>query len=119
MAIPGDFDKTLPTNLLVYYVRKDPALQQRWLNDLEALTQEFGCSRDEYEALKDPDPRVLLDLGVHQYLVPHILRLTYGTSNMTNTHPAMTAYQKAFPKESKDAIGNSKWDVIEKAAGDG
>jgi hypothetical protein len=54
-----------------------------------------------------------MDMGVHQYLVPHILRLTYGTTNMTNVHPALTAYQKAFPLESKESIGESKWDKIE------
>lgn len=107
-------DKTLAINEMVYYVRKDPVLRERWLNDLEVLTQEFGCTREEYEALKgDPDPKRLMDIGVHQYLVPHIMRLTYGTSNMTNTHPAVAAYQKAFPKESKESLGNTKWDMME------
>lgn len=110
-------DKTLPTNEMVYYLRRDRALQARWLNEREKVCREFGLSEAEIEALKVPDPRVLMDLGVHQYLVPHILRLTYGTSNMTNTHPALTAYQKAFPRESKEAIGKTKWDVTEKSGG--
>ena len=106
-------DKTLPTNDMIYYVRKDPALQKRWLEDLEGLTKEFGCSREEYEALRDTDPKRLMDLGVHQYLVPHIMRLTYGTGHMTNTHPAVAIYQKAFPAESKEALGDSKWDMMQ------
>ena len=106
-------DKTLPTNDMVYYVRKDPALQKRWLEDLEGLTREFGCSREEYEALRDTDPKRLMDLGVHQYLVPHIMRLTYGTGNMTNAHPAVAIYQKAFPVESKESLGDSKWDMMQ------
>lgn len=110
-------DKTLPTNEMVYYLRKNPELQRRWLEEREAVCLEFGLSKREIEALKAPDPKVLMDLGVHQYLVPHILRLTYGTSNMTNAHPALTAYQKAFPRESKEAIGNTKWDVTEKRDG--
>jgi hypothetical protein len=104
-------DKTLPTNEMVYYLRRDPALQERWRSDRENLCREFGLGEREIEALRDPDPRVLMDLGVHQYLVPHILRLTHGTGNMTNTHPALTAYQKAFPRESQQAIGATKWDV--------
>jgi hypothetical protein len=104
-------DKTLPTNEMVFYLRRDPVLQQRWLSERETVCREFGLSDEEIEALKEPDPRVLMDLGVHQYLVPHILRLTYGTSNMTNTHPALTAYAKAFPRETKEVLGNTKWDV--------
>lgn len=105
-------DKTLAINDLVYYVRKDPLLRDRWVNDLEALTREFGCTREEYEALKgEPDPNRLMDMGVHQYLVPHILRLTYGTGNMTNSHRALTTYQNAFPKESKEVLGNTKWEI--------
>ena len=104
-------DKILPTNEMVYYVRKDATLRERWKNDLEGVCQEFGLSEVEIDALKEMNPKVLMDLGVHQYLIPHLLRLTYGETGMTNTHPALTAYQKAFPMESKAAIGDTKWDV--------
>ncbi len=106
-------DKTLPTNEMVYYVRKDATLRERWLSDLEGVCKEFGLSREEIDALKEMNPKVLLDLGVHQYLIPHLLRLTYGETDMTNSHPALTAYQKVFPKESKEAIGDTKWDIDE------
>jgi len=110
-------DKTLPTNEMVFYLRRDPALQKRWLNEREKVCREFGLSDEEIAALKEPDPRVLMDLGVHQYLVPHILRLTYGTSNMTNTHPALTAYARAFPRETKEVLKNTKWDIPENGNG--
>lgn len=110
-------DKTLPTNEMVYHLRRDPVLQRRWLEERRSVCREFALSPEETEALMDPDPRQLMDLGVHQYLVPHILRLTYGTTNMTNTHPALTAYQKAFPQETRHAIGASKWDRT--SSGDG
>ena len=35
-------DKTLPTNEMMYHVRKDAALRARWLTDLEGLAREFG-----------------------------------------------------------------------------
>jgi hypothetical protein len=38
-------DKTLAINDMVYYLRKDPELQQRWLTDREAVCKEFGCSK--------------------------------------------------------------------------
>lgn len=103
-------DLTLPLNEMVYYVRKDPALRERWLNDLAGLAQEFGLSEGEYEALRDVDVRRLMDIGVHQYLIPHILRLFYGVTNMTNDHPAMVAYRDAFAQESHEALAGTAWD---------
>ena len=103
-------DKTLPTNEMVFYLRRDPVLQQRWQTEREQVCRDFGLGPAEVAALRDPDPRVLMDLGVHQYLVPHILRLTHGTSNMTNAHPALTAYARAFPRETTTVLKGTKWD---------
>ncbi|MDA0240625.1 MAG: hypothetical protein O3A84_11460 [Proteobacteria bacterium] len=103
-------DITLPLNDMIYYVRKDAVLRDRWLNDLENLCREFGCSAAEYEALRDVDVKRLMEIGVHQYLIPHILRLFYGVTGMTNNHPALTAYQNAFPKESQNALSGTIWD---------
>jgi hypothetical protein len=58
-----------------------------------------------------------MDLGVHQYLVPHILRLTHGTSNVTNKHPSLTAYADAFPRETDTVLKGTKWST--KKDGDG
>src|SRR5262249_40746026 len=101
-------DLTLPLNQMVFYVRKDASLREQWRTNLRALAQRFGLSEAEYEAVRDADVKRMLGMGVHQYLVPHILRLTFGETNMTNTHPALTAYQRAFPVESREAIGGSK-----------
>jgi hypothetical protein len=103
-------DKTLPLNDMIFYVRKDPDLRARWVTDLEGVCKEHGCSDDEYQALKDVDINRLMEMGVHQYLIPHILRLFYGTTNMTNNHPALTAYQDAFPAEAQNALDGTIWD---------
>jgi Aromatic-ring-opening dioxygenase LigAB, LigA subunit len=103
-------DLTLPLNEMVYYVRRDAALRNEWQRDLPGLARQFGLSDAELAALQPPDVKALMAIGVHQYLIPHILRLTYGASNMTNDHPALVAYQKAFPAEARAAIGDSKWD---------
>ena len=97
-------DKTLPLNEMIFYVRRDAGLRARWLTDLERLTREFGLSREEYEALRDTDVRRLHDLGVHQYYVPQILRLFFGTAGNANTHPALDAYHKAYPEEAAQAM---------------
>jgi aromatic-ring opening dioxygenase LigAB LigA subunit len=97
-------DKTLPLNEMIYYVRRDARLRERWKTDLEGLAREFGLSRAEYEAVRDMDPRRLMDLGVHQYYVPQILRLFLGASQNTNASPALEYYRRAFPEETATAM---------------
>jgi len=93
-------DKTLPVNEMIFYVRRDAALRERWNRDLEGLAGDFGLGRDEYEALRDRDVRRLNEMGVHQYYIPQILRLFYGASANTNSHPALEAYKRAYPDEA-------------------
>src|SRR6266851_4911915 len=90
-SAPDRCDRTLPTNEMMFHVRRDAKLRARWLTDLEGIAREFGLSREEYEALRDKDVRRLHALGVHQYYVPQILRLFYGAPMNTNNHPALEA----------------------------
>ena len=110
-------DKTLPLNEMVYYVRKDAELRVLWLCVLLVFARRFKLSTAEYVAVRDSDVRALLDMGVHQYLIPHILRLTFGATGMTNSHPALTAYQKAFPTETRAALRGTQWDHTESSDG--
>jgi protocatechuate 4,5-dioxygenase alpha chain len=97
-------DKTLPLNEMMYHVRRDARLRARWLTDLEGLAREFGLSRDEHEALRAKDPRRLMDLGVHQYYVPQILRLFFGAAQNSNASAALECYKRAFPEEAAQAL---------------
>jgi hypothetical protein len=97
-------DKTLPTNVMIYAVRKDAGLRARWRSDLEGLAGEFGLSRAEYEAIRDKDPRRLMDLGVHQYYVPQILRLFFGNAQNSNSSETLACYKRAFPTETAQAL---------------
>jgi len=97
-------DKTLPTNEMMYAVRKDATLRARWKTDLEGLCREFGLSRAEYEAIRDKDPRRLMDLGVHQYYVPQILRLFFGNAQNSNSSETLECYKRAFPAETDAAL---------------
>ena len=96
-------DKTLALNEMIFYVRGDARLRERWKTDLEGLAREFGLTTEEYEALRDQDLRRLNDMGVHQYYLPQILRLFYGASANSNSHPALEAYKRAFPEETAHA----------------
>ena len=101
-------DKTLPLNEMIFYVRRDARLRERWNTDLEGIAREFGLSREEYEALRDKDVRRLHALGVHQYYVPQILRLFYGAPMNTNNHPALEAYKRAYPEETARALAHAE-----------
>src|SRR5207244_5091618 len=93
-------DKTLPLNEMIFYVRKDAGLRERWTSDLEGLPREFGLSRAEYEAVRDKDVRRLNEMGVHQYYIPQILRLLYGDAANASSHPDLEPYKKACPDEA-------------------
>src|SRR5437764_1900463 len=97
-------DTTLPTNEMMFYVRRDPALRARWLTDLPGIAKEFGLSRAEYEAIRDQDPKRLMDLGVHQYYVPQMLRLFFGAAQNTNASAALEGYKRAFPAQTAQAL---------------
>jgi len=97
-------DRTLPLNEMIYHVRRDATLRARWLTDLEGIAREFGLAREEYEALRDKDVRRLMDMGVHQYYIPQILRLFFGAAQNTNSSPALEYYKRAYPAETARAL---------------
>jgi protocatechuate 4,5-dioxygenase alpha chain len=97
-------DKTLPLNEMMFHVRRDARLRARWLDDFEALAREFRLSRAEIDALEARDPRALMDLGVHQYYVPQILRLFFGAAQNSNASAALECYKRAFPEETARAL---------------
>jgi hypothetical protein len=97
-------DKTLPLNQMMFHVRRDARLRERWLTDFETLAREFGLSRPEIEAVQAKDPKQLMDLGVHQYYVPQILRLFFGAAQNSNASAALECYKRAFPEETARAL---------------
>lgn len=97
-------DKTLPLNEMMFAVRRDAALRARWRTDFEGLAREFGLSRAEIEAVQAKDPRRLMDLGVHQYYVPQILRLFFGAAANSNASAVLDCYRRAYPAETAEAM---------------
>lgn len=97
-------DRTLALNQMMFEVRRDATLRRRFVEDLDALAREFALSPAEVEALRDRDVRRLSDLGVHQYYIPQILRLVFGTTAASNAHPALEAYKRAYPEDYARAM---------------
>jgi len=61
----------------------------------------MSASKSDTAAVKGADVRRLNDMGVHQYLVSQILRLSFGTAGASNTHPALEAFRRAYPERSR------------------
>jgi protocatechuate 4,5-dioxygenase alpha chain len=97
-------DKTLPLNEMMFHVRRDAALRRRWTDDFEGLARDFGLGRAEIDAVLAKDPRRLMDLGVHQYYVPQILRLFFGAAQNSNASAALDCYKRAYPEETAQAM---------------
>jgi hypothetical protein len=94
-------DRTLPLNQMIFHVRRDAELRRRWREDFEGLAREFGLSADEIEAVETADVRRLNEMGVHQYYVSQILRLSFGAAGASNDHPALAAFRRAYPEHEK------------------
>ena len=73
-----DTDKTLPANRLVFDVRRDLAMVERFRTDLEGLMQEYGLSDAEKRALREVDLPALSAMGMHPYFLPQVSRLFKG-----------------------------------------
>jgi protocatechuate 4,5-dioxygenase alpha chain len=99
-------DKTLPTNEMMFALRRDPALRRELVDDLDAVGRRFGLSAEEVEAMRARDPRRLMDLGVHQYYVPQLLRVFFGAAYNSNASAALDCYARAFPEETARALAH-------------
>ena len=68
-------DKTLPCNRLIFEVRRDARLRERFHSDLDGLMTDYGLSDEERRALRNADLKRLGELGVHPYFLPQVARL--------------------------------------------
>ena len=93
--------RTLPANRMVFEVRRDPALIQRFSDDLEGLMADYGLSEDEKDAFRKEDLRKMTALGVHPYFLTQITRLRHGTTANHQGSAAIEAYRKGLIEPAK------------------
>jgi hypothetical protein len=91
-------DKTLPANRLVFEVRRDAALRERFTRDLDGLMRDYGLSDAEQRALRDCDLRRLAELGMHPYFLPQVSRLFKGAGYNHNDSAAAQLYAEKMLK---------------------
>jgi hypothetical protein len=94
-----DTDKTLPANKLVFEVRRDRALRERFATDLEGLMSDYGLSDEEKRALREVDLKRLAALGLHPYFLPQVSRLFKGAGYNHNDSAAAQLYAEKMLKK--------------------
>ncbi|TWT08616.1 hypothetical protein [Reyranella sp. CPCC 100927] len=92
----NEFDPDLPTNRLIFDVRRDNDVWPHFKERLEDLMERYGLSAPERDALRNVDVRRLGELGVHSYFLPQITRLIHGAANNTARSAAAQAYRQSF-----------------------
>jgi hypothetical protein len=91
-------DRTLPANKMIFEVRRDPALRERFRADLEGLMRDYGLSQDEKDALRRADIKRLGELGMHPYFLPQVARLFKGAQYNHNESAAAQLYADTMLK---------------------
>ncbi|MCL4798957.1 MAG: hypothetical protein KJ025_05175 [Burkholderiales bacterium] len=91
-------DKTLPANKLIFEVRRDVRLRERFSTDLEGLMSDYGLSEAEKDALRNADLERLGELGMHPYFLPQVTRLFRGAGYNHNESAAARLYAEKMLK---------------------
>ncbi len=89
-----DTDRTLPTNRMVFELRRDAAKYAAFKEDLEASMEAFGLTPDERTAWREIDLPALAAMGVHPYFLPQIARLIKGGDYNHNDSEAAQLYAR-------------------------
>jgi len=87
-----DTDRTLPSNRLVFELRRDAEKYAAFRRDLEGTLEAFGLSEAERQAWRTIDLAALARLGVHPYFLPQITRLFKGGGYNHNDSDAARLY---------------------------
>jgi protocatechuate 4,5-dioxygenase alpha chain len=90
------FDPDLPSNRMVFEIRRDNAVWPTFPEKHEEIMERYGLSEEEKEAFRNIDVKRLGELGVHPYFLPQITRLFHGSAENTSKSRAAEAYRKSF-----------------------
>ncbi len=85
-------DRTLPSNQMVFELRRDEQKYALFKQDLEATMEHYRLSAEEREAWRTVDISALAGMGVHPYFLPQISRLFKGGGYNHNDSDAAQLY---------------------------
>ncbi len=87
-------NRTLPSNLMVFELRRDLTLFQRFRQNIEPIMEMYGLSEEEKQAFRDENIKKLSELGVHPYFLPQISRIFHGSAYNHNNSEAAQVYAR-------------------------
>lgn len=96
------FKPELPSNRMIFEVRRDNSVWPYFQERLEALMMQYGLSEEEKDAFRNVDVRRLGELGVHTYFLPQVTRLIHGSAGNHSKSAAAEAYRKSFGDQIVD-----------------
>lgn len=88
----ANVDRTLPSNRLIFEVRRDVSLFQRFKQNMEPFFETYGLSAEEIDAWRGEDIKGLAALGVHPYFLPQVSRMFHGSAYNHNRSEAAQVY---------------------------
>ena len=92
----NEFDPDLPSNRLIFEIRRDPALYTGFAERMEEVMEEYKLSEAERAAWRKVDVVTLGELGVYPYFLPQVTRLVHGSAGNDSKSEAAQAYKSAF-----------------------
>lgn len=98
-----DTDRTLPSNRMVFELRRDQHRYQQFQQDIEATMQHYRLSEPERQAWRDMDIAALARMGVHPYFLPQISRLFKGGGYNHNNSDAAQLYAQKMGITSENS----------------
>ncbi|RYY85151.1 MAG: hypothetical protein EOO24_36865 [Comamonadaceae bacterium] len=87
-----DTDRTLPSNAMVFDLRRNPEAFALFQRDIEASMAHYKLGDDEKQAWRDMDLATLARLGLHPYFLPQTSRLFKGGGYNHNDSDAARLY---------------------------
>ena len=92
----NEFDPDLPSNRLIFEIRRDKSLYSGFAERMEDVMEQYGLGDDERAAWRNVDVVALGDMGVHPYFLPQVTRLIHGAADNNSKSNAAQAYRKSF-----------------------
>ncbi len=89
-----DTDRTLPSNRMVFELRREADKYEAFQRDLEGTMEFYGLSEAERRAWRDIDLPALGAMGLHPYFLPQISRLFKGGGYNHNDSEAAQLYAR-------------------------
>lgn len=95
-------DRTLPSNQMVFDLRRDADKYRLFQADIERVMQDYGLTEAERLAWRGMDIARLAELGVHPYFLPQISRLFKGGGYNHNDSEAARLYAEKMGISKKE-----------------